>query len=678
VITGGAVTTADGVVMTNFFKNLYHRSEIEHGRAWPKVCLLASIEDTDPINNFIDQDLSSDVRSHVTFINGSPLQKNGLQRALAHKARIIYILPCLSAEDMDAEDEANIQVALSVKSQTDTPFRLVLLRPSSLKLAVTCGIRRARCCTLNLMKTAILAQSCRVLGWGNIMNVLMTNVSCTSATRLWCEANGLCADYISGLENDIWGFCTSDACIGMQFGEFAQAFYEALGMIPLCVAIDGQVSVFPCDHILQEKQVVFCLGPGKPEEMDTSGSLVHKTCDWQKEFVHARMKADSADTDKTLVSDLISFNSDEDRATAEQLAAMQEKAQEIKTSGKAFALLIMTHTGKIWQQVHSFTRNFCSREGMRLIVMLGESPPKSLVDALTAHDRATPMTFVLGDWSDDQVLKDVGVPQCSVISSGLRTAPTTKPESDQHTFFLVKSIAKVVHLNPDCVPVIELSSGTIGAHMLPKVAELYDKEKLEEAESSQSAVRSTVEETILNKIEEQKAAALDKMQSAENSHWALGGLSDGSPKILEPDGMEDVFYSWVASGNAFVPHSMIGMLAKTFYTTGLLEVMQALTVGAATHEHQAEQVKLPMHLRKSKYSFAVTSMLTASIGPCPALPIGLLRFSRSSGSQRVMAHPQPNTMLVPSDILIVLANAKWIEWAKTEGLYCIAGQLRTC
>eukprot|EP00746_Dinoflagellata_sp_MGD_P043227 gnl/MRDRNA2_/MRDRNA2_20504_c0_seq1.p1 gnl/MRDRNA2_/MRDRNA2_20504_c0~~gnl/MRDRNA2_/MRDRNA2_20504_c0_seq1.p1 ORF type:complete len:1049 (-),score=127.49 gnl/MRDRNA2_/MRDRNA2_20504_c0_seq1:99-2807(-) len=713
VLTGNGVRQADTVVLSAFFHNLFHRACIESGHVWPQVVLLGEIEDTDPINEFLDQDLTSDVRRHVTFINGSPLKKQGLQRALAHSARMIYILPHLACEDMDDEDEFNIQIALSVKSQTDTPFRLALMRPSSLKLAVTCGVRRARCLTLNLMKTALCAQTARVSGWSTLMTLLMTNNHCLGDLNKFVRGNGISSSFIGGLDQTFWGFALCKAAAGLTFVELSRSVYGMHGVLPMAAALDGTIHIFPSEVQLDEGTVVFCVGNADPHALDEDGEFVDKKVDWKVLFVQSRVKATSganpsgakpsganpAASAADALKDIMSFGPGDDRTPDHELEAMKQKAFQMKRNSSQYGILIVTCDGKIWQQVHAFINNFSATkdggETLGLVLLLPSAPPKKLTDAVDSSNPNSNLCFVVGDFRDSELLTELGVGTCAVVVAQSCAPPCRDPEVDAPSFFLMKTIAKGVQLSENTAMLLELSSGTTGIHMLPDVEELHGHKPGSRVKEWRASLEVPTPQEIPGMpppatggpayaapapggaqpvspamLQGEDPPPPSQGETAKNEYWEL---EDDKEFVLEPDSMEDVLYHWVASGNAFIPHAIVGMLAKTFYCTGLLEIVQGLTVGSANHAYGPESIVVPKQLVNCTYSHVVESLLSTTIGPCPALPLGILR---TKNIPQVIAHPVKNELTQDGDLLIILANAEWVRWAKGQGIYAVAGKPR--
>merc|ERR1739848_424007 len=104
-------------------------------------------------------------------------------------------------DDLDEEDQHNITEAVAMKKYCRTPFRLMLLRPSSLSLAVRCGINRTRLCTWNLMKPAVLSQNSRIQGWANLVFCTANSIGASNDAIQYLKDCEVPDAYLDGLKN---------------------------------------------------------------------------------------------------------------------------------------------------------------------------------------------------------------------------------------------------------------------------------------------------------------------------------------------------------------------------------------------------------------------------------------------------------------------------------------------
>eukprot|EP00746_Dinoflagellata_sp_MGD_P131363 gnl/MRDRNA2_/MRDRNA2_65152_c0_seq1.p1 gnl/MRDRNA2_/MRDRNA2_65152_c0~~gnl/MRDRNA2_/MRDRNA2_65152_c0_seq1.p1 ORF type:complete len:1544 (+),score=239.79 gnl/MRDRNA2_/MRDRNA2_65152_c0_seq1:276-4634(+) len=657
VLTGGAIRDCDAFVINSFLQQLFHPSLPKMGLSWPtKVNILGEADNPDALQELINNELEAHIKKRIRAFGKSPLSKHGLEKAKCQKAVMVYILPSMMVDDLDLEDSFNVSIALSLKGFCPTPFRLMLLRPSSLSLAVTCGIQRPRVVTLNLMKTAVLSQNARIQGWSLCVFGTLNNVQASSEAQTFLAASNVPKQYVECLQNRLWGFAIHQSWYGKRFCDFAAQFYAAGECLPICAQIDGKVSLFPAAQLIPENTVAFCIGGADPNASDKYKELVIANADWKDMFLQARLLAVaqaelavSASRTTTISTGLPGFSAqksvtaqasesnryyspDDPRASDEAMAFLKQRAERCRDDpSETFALLIMSRGGKIWQQIDAFCKAFKKasvRKKLKrtnLVVLLPELPPQPLLDELGCEQEDSPISFIHGQPQRKDVLLDSGIQKCNVMIVFPSLPPYWDPSADEDTFFLLKQV-EAMKLSDSCTAVIELSSGKAGAHMLPNI---HNLRALREGEE----------------------------------------LKNLPP---EPEDMEEPFSSWFSAGQANTPQAIIGMLANTFYCFGLLEVTQALTVDSFSHEYQPEQVLLPQQLRGQDYAQVVQSLVSGLVGPCPIVPMAILRAT--PWAKCVLTHPMPHTKMQDDDLLIILANSVWMDWAEDQQLLCLAGR----
>merc|ERR1719221_723624 len=118
----------------------------------------------------------------ITFLVGSPLVIEDLERSQCGTAHMVFILPDTSGNEATAtEDKSNIMSALSLRNVfPDTGFRLMLLDGNSRTQALDAGVRAHRCFSVDEFRGAMLWESCRCPGWSTLLSNLLTNVASRS------------------------------------------------------------------------------------------------------------------------------------------------------------------------------------------------------------------------------------------------------------------------------------------------------------------------------------------------------------------------------------------------------------------------------------------------------------------------------------------------------------------
>merc|ERR1719171_2640252 len=140
--------------------------------------------------------------------------------------------------------------------------------------------------------------------------------------------------------------------------------------------------------------------------------------DWKDHFMQERMKSvkEHSRSNDDSSSGYVYYPPDAERASDADMEVLANKAEIIKHS--PFALLVMTSTYMVWQQLTSFVICFQNSERARdsgrlgLIVLLPDRPPKLLLETLGVLGQAdlqTRLTFVSGNPRNKRDLLEAGV-----------------------------------------------------------------------------------------------------------------------------------------------------------------------------------------------------------------------------------------------------------------------------
>lgn len=631
VLTGSAMRDVDTSVLKPFVLQLFHRAIIDQGGAWPELVILGKVEDHTEVINFLSDNLRGDMRKYVQFCNADPLTPQALTQAKVDSATVCYILPSTLSGDIDLEDEYNTNVALSVKSLTRTPFRLVLFRVRSIEIALASGIHPGQCCSLNDLRSSILAQSTRVRGWAHVLTLMTNNVlTHLEGAKKYCHEALIPEQYFHSLSHTIRGFALNKYTAGADFHELAIAMYRQTGALALCMltSTGKEIKVFPWSEVATPDALIFCLHHIEFTEDPKAATFVDKI-DWQKQLVNMRKKEEtkrisgSGDMDPRVLD----YPLEEVAATDEDMSLMESKAQDMKSSEAPFVLVVMTDNEDMWTMLNMYLQKFSllsKSEGPEgpwgMVILTSTLPPRSLLEKVNALDPQVPVAFVEGSWTKPGVLRDAGAEQCKVLLAfPVTSALSAKPENDSRIFFFIQ-IIKNLNLRKETLLLLELGSGTSGAHVLP--------------------------------------------------------THEDSPPPPELVGEEIAFTPPCAGGQVFMPHMIMGLLAKTFYTFGILEVFQALVNDAPPGKNCAhpEQIFVPKNLINKTFGHAVECFLLKRIGPCPALLIALLR--ETLDGEVVLIKPEKSTTIFETDLLFLLMDEEWTQWADKQGLRCMGGRRR--
>mmetsp|Transcript_7501 Transcript_7501/g.13505 ORF Transcript_7501/g.13505 Transcript_7501/m.13505 type:complete len:1214 (-) Transcript_7501:50-3691(-) len=638
VITGGAIRDVDLDMIICFISQLLHTSITDEGCEWPELVILGNVDNPEVLNKVLEKRLSGQMLRSITFCNGNPLKLTGLAQAKVTTASYVFILPSSKSEDWDHEDEFNIHAALSVKTMTSiaTTYVLVVFRPASLKVAIMGGLHPSQVCCLNDLRTSIMAQSVRVRGWPMMLTFMTTMTSYrVEGGSAFCKAVLFPDEYLPSCANSVWGFALTKHAAGRSFREFAAEMYQATGALPICAQTQGSIVCFPAHQVLEPDTVIFCINKAEPTISAENRKFISSELDWRTQFLENRAQGHQTNL-KSL--EKLAKHIDEVPETyragpvsEESLEQMRQKADLIvdKSDGE-FALAVMTRSGNIWPVITLFVDKFplagksqsTKLDGMGLIFLVPEAPPQEVVDYLGALDPRVQLTFVVDEWVKPEVLVRFGAQKCKVLVSLPTRSLRSEPSNDSKTFVLLRLLYRL-RLRSDCFLLIELTSGMKGAHMIPPPSQM---------------------------------------------------IENGEEPVQPPFGlMEEAFNTCCASGSVFVPRSLVGMLARSYYTPGLLEVAQALTIKSCDDgAMNVEQISLPPGFFGKTYKDLVLAFLHGTIGPEPCLVLGLLR--ETLYSEAVMLNPGQQSRLQETDLVILMMNRKAAEWAQEQGLRCLGGR----
>mmetsp|Transcript_150775 Transcript_150775/g.281261 ORF Transcript_150775/g.281261 Transcript_150775/m.281261 type:complete len:1343 (+) Transcript_150775:79-4107(+) len=627
VLTGGAMKEFDHSVILPFIQQLFHKSRKDQGETWPELVMLGMVEDTSQVREFLAYTFGEEVRRNITFCNADPLTPEGLHRGKVREAEIVYILPATTTLDINEQDELNLQVALSINSLTKTPFRVVLFSGKSEELAITSGIHIGQTCCINQLRTSVLAQSSRVRGWGHLLMLMSTQDSSSiKGAKEHCYEAMFGREYLPSLANRIRGFALNRDVAGRSFSEIALNIYRSTGALPICMQKDGRIVCFPWNTVVSPNTVVYVL---HAEDFDTDRQAAKFVGDknWKGRLQKARWKKLQASLDLSVTEGYreVVFTKDDTLISDADLELMAKKAKQI-TDGSDFTLLVvLKDDAELWPMFEMYIRKYrvgASREGGHhpLVVLVPDAPPQNLVDAINSQDSGGEVVFVKGRWNRKDDLIAAGILKCKVlIAFPLSASLNLKSTDDSRMFFFTQIVNKLA-MRPECLYLVELASGMNSAHVLPRRRD----------------------------------------------------LPPPPPAIMA----EAAFHPACVSGKVFVPRMLISVLGVSYYCYGIVEVLAALTSDdldpSRPDSTRPEQVRCPKELITCTFGYAVEALLQKQMGPTPALLLALVR--ETLDGEAVLLKPDTEVVLQASDLLIVLADAKWASWADTMRLRLFGGR----
>lgn len=667
VITGSAVRDVDETVLYTFISQLLHPMVERQGCEWPYVVLLGELDDTASIRNFLDHTIDPSKKKQCQFCNADPLSAEGCNQAKVEKASMVYILPSSKSDNLQAEDEFSLHVALSVKSlsasgKSYTPFRIVMYRAHSMELALQSGMNSGQCVCLDSLGSSILAQATLVRGWPLLLTLLTTNATSQAVGAEEYLKKGLFPDaYMDAISNSLWGFALNKRYAGRPFHELAHDMYRDTGALPLCAQIDGYILTFPWNENMDPDTIVYCIHNRNPETCPLASSFC-SAVDWRPHFIKQRDQAleKSLNEDLDIAAQQAGQPSRKnqplqnyvrlpteilspDVLSEEEMQIQRKKAEAIKEGGKDFILVVITAVSDFWRTLALYVdkvdvdgQDDIVLRALPIIVLVPSSPPVDIADATGARDPKVQIAFVEGNWMEADVLEAAGIMKCKSVITYPTHMLRASPDNDTRTFFLLRLLNRM-DMRSECNIVIELTSGMAGAHMIP----------------------------VPQKMAQQGEHLFEKV-----------------PSHLQ----EDAFSPSCASGQVFVPGSLLGLVAKSYYVFGIVEAVEHMTL--ADHEHglgdsvvgvRPEQIYMPQAMAGRPYHEIVQAFLMNRweenyLAPTPAIVIGLLR--ETMYMEATLLHPKKDMRTERSDLLIVLATGAWAKWADDKGWRCIGGRAK--
>lgn len=636
VLTGGVMRDFDETVLLPFVQQIFHKSKKEQGQDWPELVMIGPVNaefTVDQVYEFMLESLDKPMRDLTTFCDADPLTPEGLAQAKVREAATVYILPSTQTDDIALEDEYNIHVALSVKSLTKTPFRVVLFSGKAVQLALTSGLHRGQCCCVNELRTSILAQSTRVRGWHHLMMLMSTHVTASgSGAKEHCHEALFPEEYLPSLANRLGGFCLGKHVAGKEFHEVALSVYRETGALPICMQIEGRIVCYPWKSVVTPNTVLYVLHAKEFTTDPNATRYNSEDTNWKHQLQKERWKKmrlmisdqekqedrfrEVALKDDTLMSDA-------------DLDVMTKKAAEIISGDVDFSLLVILRAHEmLWPMLEMYIRKYraaATREGGHypLVVLVQDSPPNDLIEAVNSQgpDDVDRVVFVKGRWNSMEDLIGAGILKCKVLIAFPLSASLSLHSTDDSRMFFFTQIVNQLSMRPECLYLMELGSGMNSGHMLPMRKD----------------------------------------------------IPPPPPGIMA----EAAFHPSCVSGQVFVPRMLLALLGISYYSFGVVEVVSALTADGIESDvtefpTRPEQIRLPMELINRTFAYAVEAFLQRQLGPSPVLCVGLVR--ETLDAEAVMLKPEKDTLLQQTDLLIVLGDAKWASWADRKGLLCFGGR----
>mmetsp|Transcript_11360 Transcript_11360/g.28623 ORF Transcript_11360/g.28623 Transcript_11360/m.28623 type:complete len:1253 (-) Transcript_11360:74-3832(-) len=712
IVIGGGVRGSSSV-LKSMLEEIFRSSHGNSFLGWPNLSFMASAEQPTELRETIAA-LPRHGRVRTRYFMGDPTRHADMERLRMGEAALVIIITDLNAADIDQEDTSNILRALAVKqSYPHVNLRLMLQRPASKAKAVRAGIWPSRCFSISELKSALFALSCSVRGWSTMVTHFVVSENdeedCEERTRFTGPVEDWILDFKQGRNFNITAFVVSSNYVGTEFLEFAREV-AAVGCMPLGMQIAGNLQLNPIGHKLQEGEVVFAIAQNAGSLRnfeDTSanwrieflknqrsaamggaasaayrlGGARHAEADEQPKIHPAgtkhRMSLQVSSRDSTqrsghfkirmpgimnwanlghghhpphrgpmaapattaqhfeaplgvptamaLSLDTLRTNATVDRKIVE-LRELNDRAENIAMAGGHYIMVVLA--GNPWQQMKALLRT-----------LRGDHNPFCVPIIILVHH--TPSTEVLNEMFTST--KRLGV---------MMTGPLAT----------LNDLARAGMLRARC---IMLYAGNAAE------ATMHDRRMIDGAgvtmlaaiegalcEASQSNTYIVLELHRQESVKFMHRFPLyEEQYNADSGTWAHDPMESftNHPRF--------------ASGGIFTASCLGALVARSFYTPGIVELLEAIVLLDDDDDNSYPwQVSLPPGFSGKTYGDIVQDFLHPKKG---AICLGLYRRSfpgTGSSAGYVVTNPHPDTRLRPDDLVTVLAPKAFGEDCFEQGL----------
>lgn len=181
---------------------------------------------------------------------------------------MVFVLANLTVQNADEEDRANILRAMNVNRMCpDMRMRVMVIRPANKLMAFAMGLPIRTTCSVNELKGNLMAQSCRMPGYSTmLLNLCITD---RAAVNIRAEQSDFKAcepwlqQYLMGNNLELAGCVMDQRFEGQPFWQVALVLKAEYNILLLAVQEEGQIMVFPHEHIIQHGEIVFLIAEGR-------------------------------------------------------------------------------------------------------------------------------------------------------------------------------------------------------------------------------------------------------------------------------------------------------------------------------------------------------------------------------------------------------------------------------
>lgn len=672
IVIGGGVRGSSSVLKSFLDEIFSSKHNNKNGLEWPNLSFMASTEIPKELRETIAR-LPRHARCRTKYFMGDPTRHSDMERLRMGEADVVIIMADLSAADIDQEDTNNILRALAVKqSYPHVHSRLMLQRPASKVNAVRAGIWPSRCFSINELKSALFALSCPIRGWSTMVaHCLISEEDRDSGDEGDDET---CMD--QGRNSNLTGFCVAAEYAGLDFLEFCRQV-AVDGCMPLAVQIQGVLTLNPTFHILEVGDIIF----GFFRDLQTLRTISDQRANWRTAFLANQKTACNATGTSSDVNQRLSnkagggaratlarknwFRKDPQRMSTTLMTDSDPSNPKTKTTEvpKTPPASIIPSTKEptgpatTIPELGRNAENIAEEGGHYILVVLAGNPwqqMQALLQTLRGEHLPVfvPIIILSSQMPSDWVLSTIfgDKPKLGLLQTG-RIAG-------------ISDLIKAGMMKARC---IMLYAGNAA-----------------EAASADRRMIDGVGVTMLAAIE---GALCDS--KTQNKHLVLELHRQESVKFMHRFPLYEERYTnhdhaWAfnpdecftnhprfASGNIFTASCLGALVARSFYSPGICELLESIVLNNTEFGNHASsypwQISLPEGFLDRTYGDLVQYFLQPGTG---ALCLGLYRrcFPGSgSNAGYVVTHPSPSAQLWDGDLVTVLAPAEFAQEYYAQG-----------
>jgi len=714
VVIGGGVRSSSSV-LGSFLEEIFSACHdnpyrpLRGNRGWPNLSFMALVEQPSELREAIAA-LPGYARRRTKYFMGDPTRYADMERLRMGEASLVIIITDLNAADIDQEDTSNILRALAVKqSFPQVNLRLMLQRPANKAKAVRAGIWPSRCFSINELKGSMFALSCSVRGWSTMvthclvsedLNVDGEEPQPPSDSEAWVH------DFKQGRSFEVAGFVVGESYVGVEFLAFCREAATS-GVMPIAVQISGSLVLNPQGHHLEAGEVIFGFKPAG----HSLKLLEDATYDWRDTFLANQSHAASMYFPGSSMAFVTSGSTDPGARGGRKSGGRRRLTQADSGAGSlqfrmpGFMKRINTgsgsHVGARCGPVSSLRLPEDTQVQQTPSSPVGMSTSKSSAASslAPAHGKA-----VTEEELERNARKyaEMGGHYLLVILSGtpwqqIQTILTTL-RSKHNPFFV--PIVVLAHARPTPEHLREIFGKTPRAGFLklgstPKMDDLIGGGLMNARcimlYAGNAAEASAFDKRMLDGAGVTMLAAIEGVLCERP-------ISSGTQIVLELHRQESVKFMHrfplyednyaddlaatynpnegftnhprFASGGIFTASCLGALVARSHYTPGLVELMQALVLPQDETEQTScpWQVSLPEGFGGRTYGELVQEFLAPAKG---ALCLGLFRKcfpGTASSAGYVVTNPRPTLRLREDDLVTVLGSASFGKMCFDSGM----------